>query len=174
MKQAVSVQIQDSSDQLNAALKKLAKSSVYVGIATGSKGDKRDDGAPDNSLLGFVHENGSPANGIPPRPFLVPAIEQSKEAIVSSLKRSMKAALEGDAEESSAELERLALKSAAIVKDYMQTADFVPLKPSTIANRNRSRLTQSSRKNELSGGNIQPLINTGQLRNAIDGYVVEE
>ena len=56
----------------------------------------------------------------------------------------------------------------------MQTADFEPLKPRTIANRNRSRLTQGTRENEMEGVGIRPLINTGQLRDAIDGVVVEE
>lgn len=72
------------------------------------------------------------------------------------------------------ELERLAICSASAVKNYMQTADFEPLKPRTIANRNRSRLTKGTRENEMEGLGIRPLINTGQLRDAIDGVVVEE
>lgn len=71
-------------------------------------------------------------------------------------------------------LQRLAIRSASAVKSYMQTADFEPLKPRTIANRNRSRLTQGTRENEMEGVGIRPLINTGQLRDAIDGVVVEE
>lgn len=86
----------------------------------------------------------------------------------------MNAALNGDEKKCSEALERTAIQSASAVKEYMQTAEFAPLKPQTIAHRNRSRMTAGKRKNENLGINIKPLINTGQLRNAIDGVVVEE
>lgn len=174
MRKTISVTMKRRDGELNAVLQKLARTSIYVGIAAGSSKDKRSDGAPDNHLLGFVHENGSPVNNIPPRPFLVPGVENSRDMIVSGLKRAMNSALKGDEKTCSEALERTAIRSASAVKDYMQTADFEPLKPRTIANRNRSRLTQGVRENEEAGVNIRPLINTGQLRDAIDGFVVEE
>ena len=121
-----------------------------------------------------MHENGSPANNIPPRPFLVPGLEANREMIVDGLKGAMDCALKGDEKKCGQALERLAIRSASAVKSYMQTADFEPLKPRTIANRNRSRLTKGTRENEREGVGIRPLINTGQLRDAIDGVVVEE
>ena len=71
MKKTISVSIVRHDGELNQALKRLAKTAVYVGIAAGSNDDTRNDGGPSNHLLGFVHENGSPVNNIPPRPFLV-------------------------------------------------------------------------------------------------------
>lgn len=174
MMKSINVSIVRRDKELNAALKRLQKTAIYVGIAEGSKKDKRQDKAPDNHLLGFVHENGSPANNIPPRPFLVPGIEKSSQMIVSGLKRAMNAALKGDEKKCSEALERTAIQSASAVKEYMQTAEFAPLKPQTIAHRNRSRMTAGKRKNENLGINVKPLINTGQLRNAIDGVVVVE
>lgn len=174
MKKTISVSIVRHDGELNQALKRLAKTAVYVGIAAGSKDDTRNDGGPSNHLLGFVHENGSPVNNIPPRPFLVPGLEANREMIVDGLKGAMDCALKGDEKKCGQTLERLAIRSASAVKSYMQTADFEPLKPRTIANRNRSRLTQGTRENEMEGVGIRPLINTGQLRDAIDGVVVEE
>jgi len=174
MKKSISVSMSRNDAALNQALRRLAKTAVYVGIASGSEGDSRKDGAPSNHLLGFVHENGSPANGIPPRPFLVPSLEANREMIVDGLKNAMSAALNGDEKSSGQALERLAIQSASTVKNYMQTADFEPLKPQTIARRNRSRMTSGQRENEIEGVSIRPLINTGQLRDAIDGVVVEE
>lgn len=178
MMKTINVSIMRRDRELNAALKKLQKSAIYVGIAEGSKRDKRDDPnvtkSPDNHLLGFVHENGSPANNIPPRPFLVPGIEHSSQVIVAGMKRAIKQALNGNEKDSAESLEQTAIRAASAVKNYMQTASFEPLKPETIANRNRSRQTIGKRKNEKLGIAIKPLINTGQLRNAIDGVVVEE
>lgn len=173
MKKTISVSMVRHDGELNQVLQHLAKTAVYVGIAAGSKGDTRTDG-PSNHLLGFVHENGSPANNIPPRPFLVPGLEANREMIVDGLKGAMDCALKGDEKKCCRTLERLAIRSASAVKSYMQTADFEPLKPRTIANRNRSRLTKGTRENEKEGVGIRPLINTGQLRDAIDGVVVEE
>lgn len=174
MKKTISVSMVRHDGELNQALQRLAKTAVYVGIAAGSKGDTRNDGGPSNHLLGFVHENGSPVNNIPPRPFLVPGLEANREIIVDGLKGAMDCALKGDEKKCGQALERLAIRSASAVKSYMQTADFEPLKPRTIANRNRSRLTKGTRENEREGVGIRPLINTGQLRDAIDGVVVEE
>lgn len=174
MKKTISVSMARRDGGLNQALQRLAKTAVYVGIAAGSTGDTRNDGGPSNHLLGFVHENGSPVNNIPPRPFLVPGLEANRKMIVDGLKGAMDCALKGDEKKCGQTLERLAICSASAVKNYMQTADFEPLKPRTIANRNRSRLTKGTRENEMEGLGIHPLINTGQLRDAIDGVVVEE
>lgn len=161
---------------LNDAVRALAKKSLYVGIAKGSSGDKRTDGAPDNHLLGFVHEKGSPIANIPPRPFLVPGVESVKDDIKDSMGKAMELALKDKEQECDAVLERTAIKTATAVKEYMTTADFEPLKPATIRNRHRSRLTQSMREEEINEdiSQIQPLINTGSLRNSIDGYFVKE
>lgn len=161
---------------LEDAVKSLAKKSLYVGIAKGSSGDKREDGAPDNHLLGFVHENGSPSANIPPRPFLVPGVESVKDKVKDSMAKAMELALKGKEQECDAVLERTAIQTATAVKDYMSIADFEPLKPATIRNRHSSRLTQSKRKEEINedASKIQPLINTGSLRNSIDGYFVKE
>lgn len=154
----------------------LAKKALYVGIAKDSSGDKREDDGPNNHLLGYVHEFGSPINNIPARPFLVPGVKRQQVFITSKLKDAMRLALGGDARGCDRILEQLALSTAAGVRDYMSVANFEPLKPATIKYRNRSRLTQSSRQEEIDMdmSKIRPLINTGSLRNSVDGYFIEE
>lgn len=160
--------------QLNAALQKLQKSMIYVGIAAGSKGDKREDGGPDNHLLGFIHERGSPAANIPPRPFLVPGIAEGREKITAGLKASMLAALHDDAKSMRKLMERTGMEAVSAVKQKMRNGPFVPLSPRTIQNRNRSRLAKSKRENEVQMTDIKPLLNTGALRDSLDYYVREE
>ena len=82
--------------ELNKSLERLKRSVVFVGIASGSKTDAREDGGPPNHLLGFVHEHGSPAANIPPRPFLVPGVKSGKEKVTKHLEAAMRAALNDD------------------------------------------------------------------------------
>lgn len=178
-----------NTEALNNVLKELSRKSLLVGIAADSKHSIRDDGGPNNSELGFIHEFGSPSANIPPRPFLVPGVESVREHISDELARAMKAALDDDKRSCDAILEALGITTAEAVKEYLRTAEFTPLKPSTIANRNRSRNTIGKRDNEKryitdANGNrienprfgigIRPLINTSSLLNSIDSYVIEE
>ena len=160
--------------ELNASLEKLKGAIVYVGIARGSKGDGRSDGAPDNHLLGFIHERGSPASNIPSRPFLVPGVKSARGEVADRLAGAIKSALHDDEKGMNDALERAGFEAVSGVKDYMTTAKFAPLKPATIRNRHRSRSTLSKRDNEVANVNIKPLINTGALRDAIDFYVKED
>ncbi len=157
--------------ELNKSLERLKRSVVFVGIASGSKTDAREDGGPPNHLLGFVHEHGSPAANIPPRPFLVPGVKSGKEKVTKHLEAAMRAALNDDDKAVKALLEQAGSDAVSAVKLYMRNGTFEPLKPSTIKNRNRSRLTKGKRENEQQGKNIQPLTNTGALRDALDFYV---
>ena len=164
------------SKAIDSVVKALGKKALYVGIAQGEGGDARNDDAPANSILGYVHEFGSPSRGIPARPFLVPGVEGFQKEISNGMAKAMQLALEGDEKGCDEALERTAMRTASAVKNYMQEADFEPLAHRTIINRNRSRMTQSQRKEELEldTSSIRPLINTGQLRDAIQGYFIKE
>lgn len=170
-KPQVSIKVESHTKELSASLKRMQKAVVLVGIAKGSKGDAREDGGPPNSLLGWVHERGSPSANIPARPFLRPGIEDAKDEVKEGLKAAMRAALKGDEDGMNAELEKTGTIAVSSVKTKMREGPFEPLKSDTIRNRNRSRGTQGKRENEVQGQNIKPLINTGALRDAIDFYV---
>lgn len=186
--QLVSVTAKINTKALNDTLKELSKKALYVGIAADSQHDMREDGGPNNSQLGYIHEFGSPSANIPPRPFLVPGVESRKEHISSELGLAMKAALNDDKRSCDKILDRLGISTAEAVKEYMRITELTPLKPATIANRYRSRMTKGKRDNEKRfirdengkrvenpnfGVGIRPLINTSSLLNAIDSYVIE-
>ena len=160
-------------DEVKKAVNRIKGAAVCVGIASGSKGDARSDGGPSNHELGFIHEFGSPAANIPERPFLRPGVRKAAPNYIPKLKAAMKAGLHGDGAAMERLLEQAGSIASSAVKVEMSTGNFVPLKPSTLRNRNRSRLTKSKRENEMNGVNVRPLINTGSLRNSIDYYVVK-
>ena len=157
---------------LNKSLQRLKKTSVFVGIASGKKGDTRKDGAIPNSVLGYIHEKGSPAAGIPARPFLEPGVASAQEKISHSMGVAMKAALADDAKEVKSILRQTGQDAVSAVQIYMRNASFEPLKLETIRNRKYSRKTKSRRKEEETGvGTIKPLINTKDLLSHIDFYI---
>lgn len=164
---------QSNTHALNDSLKRLKKTMVFVGIAKGSPGDVREDGGPDNHLLGFVHEYGAPAVGIPPRPFLRPGVESARGQIAFGLEAALKAALRDDADGMQAALDRTGIQAVSAVKSFMSNPSppFVELKPATLRNRHRSRETQTKRENEVAGVNVKPLINSGSLQGSIDYYI---
>lgn len=158
--------------ELNKSLQRLKRTSVMVGIASCEKGDRRKEEPIPNSVLGYIHEKGSPSAGIPARPFLEPGVKKIQDTIAHDMGVAMKAALNDDAKEVDTILNQVGMKAVSSVKSYLTEGSFEPLKPETIRNRNRSRMTKGKREEEKrGGGNIKPLINTGQLRDSIDFYI---
>ena len=136
------VKIQQSKSGMPEAekiIKALQKTAVYVGIPADGKENKRKHESITNVDLGFIHEFGSPSARIPARPFLVPAVNGQKGNIRSSLQKAAKMGLSGDESGMDRELEKLALKTAIAVPEYVtQNQDqFTPLKPRTIEARQR-------------------------------------
>ena len=131
------------------------------------------DNGPDNHLLGFVHEYGSPAANIPARPFLRPGVKSAHDQIASGLEQALKAALRDDADGMQAALDMTGIQAVSAVKSFMRdpSPPFVELKPATLRNRHRSRMTKTKRENEVLNESVKPLLNTGALRNAIDYYI---
>lgn len=160
---------------LNGALQKLKRKAIYVGIPRGSREDAREDEAISNSDLGWIHEKGAPAAGIPPRPFLEPGVQSVKAQVTDRMSKAMKAALSDDESVMEKHLEAAAMEAESAVKKYLSEGNVAPLKPSTIKNRRHSRDTKSKRPGEKDGtASVVPLINTGALRDAITGFTVEE
>lgn len=159
------------ADLLEKGLKEIRKTAVYVGIAKGADQEYRKGEPISNSDLGFIHEKGSPANRIPPRPFLVPGVASVKDSIKPVMQKAAKAALNGDIANFDKLMERIALKAQVAVPNYVKThqGDFVPLKPKTIEARKRKIKAVRG-----IGSNITILMDTGQLVGAIRGVVVKD
>jgi len=153
-----------------------------------------------NASLAYIHEFGSPARNIPARPFLFPAIRKIKPQVRALMKKAAQDALKGDKGAVKRVLNEVGLLAQIAAQAAITDPEppFVPLKPATI--RARLRRTQAGRRQlarlqqnakaaglstsqvlldwgaspTLSGNtNIQPLIDTGQLRQSLR-YVVRE
>jgi len=115
-----------------------------------------------NATLAFIHTNGSPADNIPSRPFLVPGIEKAQEKNIKLMKKGMLRALTNRRAVDET-LNAVGLNSQSAVKAYMRdSSHFQPLSERTI----KSRL---DRKHPHKG--TKPLIDTTQLLNSIT-YVI--
>ncbi|MBD8129047.1 hypothetical protein [Pantoea agglomerans] len=148
----------DSAQSILDALKTLANKDVLVGIPESK--DERDDGDIGNAAIGYINENGSPAQNIPPRPHLQPGVRAVEQDFMPHLKSAARKALEGDTEGAVTSLDRAGTVAANGVKRYITITGFTPLADATIANRLRRGRT----------GN-KPLIDTGEYRRSITHVV---
>lgn len=148
----------DTAQSILDALKTLANKDVLVGIPESK--DERDDGDIGNAAIGYINENGSPAQNIPPRPHLKPGVKSVEQDFMPHLKAAAQKALEGNAEGAVTSLERAGTVAANGVKRYITITGFTPLADATIANRLRRGRT----------GN-KPLIDTGEYRRSITHVV---
>ncbi len=74
----------DQVAEVVRSIQSLAKKEVLIGIpeATSSRPDEEIT----NAELGYIHENGSPANNIPARPFLIPGVQKAQEGAAKIMK----------------------------------------------------------------------------------------
>ena len=142
-------------------MKKLTSQEVLVGIP-GEEGPREDGDPMNNATLGYLHENGSPANNIPPRPFLVTGVTGAMKAIVPELAKAANKSIDGDVRAVHKGLDRVGMIAQNAVKRKITTGPFIALKESTLLARRRKGYKGT-----------KPLIRTGQLRNAIT-YVLKE
>lgn len=182
------------SPEFARALKVLQHRSVMVGIPSDSDKNPREDGKIENNRLGFIHEFGSPARNIPARPFLIPGVRGQQKLVASAFQKAAKAAIAGDVKTTEAVLEMLALVVPDKVRLYMTAGIPPPLKEASLRGRKYARETKSMRASEVEEINRRfkgqepsalfegietnrlnvPLINTGQLRDSITGFVEKD
>lgn len=160
--------LSDKTKEIQKALRDLADSQVMVGIP--DTADGRSAGAAiGNAALGYLHETGSPANNIPPRPFLQPGVNESKDKWLAYLKQAGELAMEGKASAVDKALHAAGITAVTAVKARITAGIPPPLKPATVAA--RQRRTKSRQAN--SAADVTPLIDTGQLLASIT-YVVRK
>jgi len=151
--------INDRMPALLKAMSLLVQSEVLVGIPAEST--ERSEGDPiNNATLGYIHETGAPAAGIPARPFLVPGVAAAEEDVADQLAKGATAALAGDKTGIDQRLHAAGLVAETSVKNTLNAGVEPALADSTIAARMRRGRT----------GTV-PLIDTGKLRNSITHVV---
>lgn len=159
----------DNTDALRAAVKSMTREQVLVGVPQDTTGRQASEPEMTNAALAYVHNFGSPARNIPARPFMEPGVKDAKGKVVSTLKSAGKAALAGDLSAVNRALHTVGLVCQNAIKMKITTGPFEPLKPATIAARRRKHQGRQAESAE----DVTPLIDTAQMRNAIN-YVVRD
>lgn len=154
-----SVIINDKMPGLLKAMSALARSEVLVGVPAEST--ERDDGEPiNNATLGYIHETGAPAAGIPARPFLVPGVSAVEDKVAQQLGKAAQASLKGDQRAVDQRLHAAGLVAETSVKNTINAGIDPALADATIAARQARGRTGTT-----------PLVDTGKLRNSITHVV---
>lgn len=124
------------------AVTSLVKQRVLVGIPGDTPARPAEPGQSNpinNAVLGYILETGSPAQNIPPRPFLVPGVKSVRPQMTAILARAAEKAFTGDAGAAEAGLRAVGFIAEEAVKQTMLTGDFAPLSDRTIQARARRR-----------------------------------
>ena len=153
----------DSVKQTLEAIRSLTLNRVLVGIpsSTATREPDPEDPQPiDNATIGYLMENGSPANNIPERPFLVPGVAAVDDEIADRYRAGADAVMTGRASSLDATHTTVGIIAENSVKRKITMGPFAPLAPATLAERKRR-----GREGE------RPLIDTGQLRRAVTHVV---
>jgi phosphatidylserine/phosphatidylglycerophosphate/cardiolipin synthase-like enzyme len=166
--------------QIKAAFMELASQEILVGFP--EDGEPREDmSEPTNAMLAYIHDNGAPEQNIPARPFMIPAIEGAQERIAAAMVATAKMVV-NDKSPLSAEraLHRVGTVAELAVKRMINSGIPPPLADATL--RNRVARGRKGAKIELknraegiapSTAFAKPLVDTGQMRNAVK-YVIRE
>jgi len=170
-----------------ANLRALASKEVLVGYPAESAARDPVDGKATNltnAAIGYINENGDPDLNIPARPHLGPGIAKNLEGIEARLQKAARAATKAPGSNQADQLlhEVGAYAQAAVRKEIMDGLE-PPLADATLrarANRvNKKSRAAKAARHELNArsqgytldGMVKPLIDSGQLRNAIN-YVI--
>lgn len=147
------VPINDATQALAERIYEMTRSYVVVGIPAeeAEREDKEekkqpasDDDKkrrqPNNAELAYIHENGSPARRIPPRPFMKPGINEIKGLIPVVLSNGLRRELDGYKGAAQAALDGVGQEAVTSIRNYIDdSSHFEPLADSTIMNRARDR-----------------------------------
>ncbi len=149
----------DISGKVLAAMKNLSRDQVLVGIPSTAAEREPDPDDPEpinNAAIGFLMENGSPAQNLPARPHVKPGIMDAKDEIIRRYETGGRAILEGRITDPDVIHEAVGIVAENAIKAKIADGQFVPLSPRTLAARRRKGRTSE-----------KPLQDTGQYRNAI-------
>jgi|SRR5215469_886760 len=175
----------DNSDKVAAAIKRLANTTIMVGIPSDEEQphydesggqargkNKRDDNVPvNNATLGYIHETGAPAANIPARPFLSPGVRNSQREWRPYMTRAGHLAFAGQMDAAEHAWHAAGMKAVEGVKDRIESNIPPPLAQATVDAR-RIRSTGSSyRRKATTASDTTALIDTAQMINSVS-YVI--
>ena len=176
----------DNVAELRLMMKILAEREVLVGFPEETTTRDDDDSDPDitNAGLGYIHDNGAPEQNIPARPFMIPgmtnAIPQATQALVNVARNVL---TKRSPEQVEMGLTRVGLAVQYALRSKINEGIPPPLSERTLRER-ASRGTKGRKgankelQRRMAGEQpstqfAKPLIDTGQLRNAIN-FVIRD
>lgn len=172
-----------AEDELLKTLDALASMQVLVGFPAEST-DRKEGGdaqSMTNAALGYIHDNGAPEANIPARPFMQPGIKNVGPKLAAIAKSMGKRALESSTSSRVAieqGYHQMGLVAQASIRAVITAGIDPPLSDATL--RARAARGRKGAKQELANRDkglppstalAKPLIDTGQLRNAVN-YVI--
>lgn len=169
----------DAERKLLINLKKIAQTGIYVGIPQ-EYSERKEKGMNNASLL-YIHTHGSPVAGIPPRPLIEPAIEDTinSQKIADDLGEISRAIIDGDYVRAEKLMSVTGQDAVNMIDDWFEDPKngWPPDAPATVKAKMRKTGKSLSKRKKMYadyeaglGGN-QVLVDTGQLRRSIT-YVV--
>lgn len=183
MKPSLSVkQVFNNAAEIRKALKALTEQDVYIGIPAEKAG--REAAGMNNASLGYIHEFGAPAAGIPARPHLIPGIEDIVPEAVVLLKSAAQKALAGNAGAVETSLNKIGILGQNAVRARFVDNDWPPLQDATLdyqaLKKDEDGTVQTDKKgnpkrkkSRRERERTNPLIDTGQLRKAYT-YIIRK
>ena len=132
-----------------------------------------------NAALGYIHDNGMPEQNIPARPFMEPGIKDAQDAITDKLSQVLRAASQGrGAGVVETGMHQVGLIAKLAIQNKINEGIPPPLADSTLRQRARkgskgakAELARRAEGNAPSMAAAKPLIDTAQMRNAVN-YVI--
>lgn len=182
----------DNLDKFFRSLDALVKTEVLVGFPeeTTERKEDEDQDPVTNAALAYIHDNGMPSENIPARPFMLPAMDESKDRVEASLLSMSRKATNPKTERVEEAIHqgfhRVGLIAQAALRAKINEGIPPPLSEVTLrarAHRGGKGKNLGSRKgalqeleNRARGENpstllAKPLVDTAQMRNAAS-YVV--
>jgi len=172
----------DNLPKLKRSFASLTKEDVYVGVPSTDPQRKPEPDEPKNPLnnatIAYIQDNGSPAANIPQRQFMIPGIQAARGRIINTFKAGAKSALHGNVNAANEALHRAGLQAQESIRSAINQGIPPPLAESTLKSRARRgskgakiELEERSKGLPASTTYAKPLVNTAQLRNAIN-YVI--
>jgi len=168
----------DLTEKLIKQYHEITKSSVLVGIPEDKDARKEDENGKvpiGNAALAYIHDNGSPLQGIPRREFMKPGIKKVSDKISNEFLQAAVCKMNEDFEGVRIHLNRAGRIASNSIKRFINEGDFTPLKRGTKLGRLR-KLKGAKKwdtdKREDAMGSMHPLVSTAQMRNAVT-YVVK-
>ena len=167
---------------LLTSMGKLTKQELLVGVPQDKTARKDEKVAMNNATLAYIHDNGSPAQNIPARPFMRPGIEAAAGPVAQRFKAAAKQALHGESQGANSNLNAAGLIAQTSIKNAINEGIAPPLSDATLKARIRNKTAVKGAKMELANraagnapgiGFAKPLVATGQLRNSIS-YILRE